>query len=129
MSSYVYPLTHTQIEDVEGLYTGLCCARSRPLIGGCPWCKTKGVYIHKKVTYPGAVCFTDKDDPMRALHKKEFKKVKGYKELHDSNPPAQMTLKEANESADKVNKAYKVYICVICTHLFVYIFVTIYLLC
>jgi hypothetical protein len=49
--------TYIQLEDVEGLYTGLCCSRGRPLCGGCPWCEQQGFYVRSRMTYPGAVLY------------------------------------------------------------------------
>lgn len=90
---------------MEGLHTGLCCCRGRGIVGGCPWCTVKGQYIHNKVTYPGAVMYLEKDDPLREQYKNEFLDVPGYNELHNSERPQQMTLEKCTASANAVLQA------------------------
>ena len=103
--------TFTQIEDVEGLYTGLCNKRGRPLVGGCGWDGNKGVYVQKKVTYPGAVRHTPMNDPLRVRWKKEFASLPGYFELYNQPPPIRMTVSMANRAADTVQAALRVHVC------------------
>jgi hypothetical protein len=93
------------MEDVEGLYTGLCSKRGRAKCGGCPWCETEGVWLHKKVTYPGAVTFTPVKDPLRKKYKKEFESVPGYQDLHNKPRPKKMTLSSCQKSAKNVLEA------------------------
>jgi len=101
------------MEDVEGLYTGLCSKRGRAKCGGCPWCETDGVWLHNKVTYPGAVMFTPMNDPLRKRYKKEFNgaleydAVPGYKDLHNKPRPKKMTLPSCKKSANNVLEAKK----------------------
>ena len=96
------------MEDVEGLYTGLCSKRGRCKVGSCPWCNTVGVWMHNKVTYPGAVRHTALDDPLRRKWKKEFKDVPEYKVIHNKTKPERMTVLKANASADLVQAALRV---------------------
>ena len=99
------------MEDVEGLYTGLCSKRGRCIVGSCPWCDLKGQWMHNKVTFPGAVTFLPIDDPLRQAWQKEFKKVPGYRKLWNEGKPERMTLQKANESADAVQAAKQVCSC------------------
>jgi len=90
---------------VEGLYTGLCSKRGRAKCGGCPWCETEGIWIHNKVTYPGAVRFLPKNDPLRKQYKKEFKDTPDYQDLHNKTRPPLMTIVKCNRSANNVLQA------------------------
>jgi hypothetical protein len=90
------------MEYLEGLYTGFCTKRGRGLCGGCPWCKTEGVYVHKKVTFPGSVTFLPRAHHLRAWYKTEFANVPGYNQLHAAGRPEVMTLTMCIQSANDV---------------------------
>ena len=107
-----------QIEDIQGLSSGMCCKSSGSINGGCPWCATEGVYAQSKTTYPGAIRYLTgverlpgprkRTQPsvihglLRKRYAREFKNVPGYKKLATQAKPIRMTLEKANESADIV---------------------------
>ena len=137
----------------------MCSKKGRSKTGGCPWDDTEGIYMQKKMTYPGAVLHTPMDDLLRQRWKQEFKgreetkaemderikeskegdpkqrttkgQTKGksvkskpkkvviphpYKHLWDKPPPIRMTVRTANEAADKVQAA-RLVACTVFTYL------------
>lgn len=97
--------TYTQLEDVVGLPSGLCCKGVGSLKGACPWCRVEGVRKHKTTKYMDAITHTPSDSALRGRFQEEFKRHPDLDTLHKQRPPKQRTSVEAIDSGQRVKRA------------------------
>lgn len=94
-----------QLEDVQGLPSGLCNKGVGSLVGACPWCKTTGVRMHGTTKYFGAITHTPTGCPIRADFAAEFKEHDEIKVLAKKRPAPARTDHEAIASGRKMKRA------------------------